>query len=309
MKNFLLSVVIPVYNEQDNINPLLNRLLPVVEKLNYEIIFVDDGSTDKTASLIKNFGEKNPKIKMVSFYRNFGHQMALSAGYEAATGEAVVSIDADLQDPPEVIPEMIKKWQKGANIVYAKRAERQGESYFKLATASVFYKLLNFLSDTPIPNEVGDFRLIDRKVVDYLNGLRESPGFLRGLVAWPGFPTEYVHFKRDKRLTGDTHYGFFKMLNFALEGIMSFSTKPLRLATFFGFVSAGLGFIRIVYEIIKKILYPETFVTGWIGIFAAVIFLGGIQLLTIGIIGEYIGKIYKEIQNRPKYLIKEKINL
>lgn len=309
MNNFLLSVIVPVYNEQDNIRPFLDRLLPVVEKLNYEIIFVDDGSTDKTASLIKNAGKKNPRIKLISFYRNFGHQMALSAGYESSNGSVVVSIDADLQDPPEIISKMLEKWQKGAKIVYAKRSERQGESYFKLGTAKIFYKLINFLSDTPIPDQVGDFRLLDKEVVNYLINLKENPSFLRGLVAWPGFPTEYIYFKRDKRLTGDTHYGFFKMLNFALDGIMSFSTKPLRLATFFGFISAGLGFAGIVYEIIKKTLYPETFVTGWIGIFVAVIFLGGIQLLTIGIIGEYIGKIYKEIQNRPKYLIKEKLNL
>lgn len=309
MNNFLLSVIIPVYNEENNIKPLLDRLLPVVKKYNYEIIFVDDGSTDKTTAFIKKAGEKNSQIKLLSFYRNFGHQMALSAGYESSKGDVAVSIDADLQDPPEIIEEMIKKWQKGAKVVYAKRVERHGENYFKLATATVFYKLINFLSDTPIPNEVGDFRLLDKEAVSYLINLKESPNFLRGLVAWPGFPTDYVHFKRDRRLTGITHYDFFKMMNFALDGIMSFSTKPLKLATYFGFLAAGLGFIGIVYEIIKKILYPETFVTGWIGIFVAVIFLGGIQLLTIGIIGEYIGKIYKEVQKRPKYLIKEKMNL
>lgn len=309
MDNFLVSVIIPVFNEQENIGPLMARLLTVLKKYQYEIIFVNDGSTDKTSQTIKKIAEKNRQIKLISFFRNFGHQMALSAGYELSRGEAVVSIDADLQDPPEIIDEMIKKWLEGAKIVYAKRKERRGESFFKLGTATVFYKLINFLSDTPIPNEVGDFRLIDKQVVVYLNGLKEKPNFLRGLVAWPGFPTEYVYFTRDRRSFGETHYGFFKMLNFALEGIMSFSTKPLRLATYFGFISAGLGFIGIVYEIIKRFLYPESFVTGWIGIFVAVIFLGGIQLLTIGIIGEYIGKIYKEIQSRPKFLIKEKVNL
>ena len=309
MDNFLLSVIIPVYNEENNIKPLLDRLISVVKKHNYEIIFVDDGATDKTALLIKQQIKKNQNIRLISFYRNFGHQMALSAGYEIARGDAVVSIDADLQDPPEVIDSMIKKWQRGARIVYAKRNERYGESYFKLKTASLFYKLINFLSDTPIPTEVGDFRLLDKKVVLYLNNLKEKPSFLRGLVAWPGFSTEYVYFKRNKRFSGETHYGFFKMVNFALDGIMSFSTKPLRLATYFGFLSAGLGFLGIIYEILKKIFYPESFVIGWIGIFIAVMFLGGIQLVTIGIIGEYIGKIYQEIQNRPKYLIKEKVNL
>jgi len=307
--SFLLSVIIPVYNEEENIAPLLKRLIPVVKKYNYEIIFVDDGSKDKTSQIIKKQANKNNQIKLISFYRNFGHQMALTAGYEAAKGEVVVSIDADLQDPPEIIDEMVRKWQQGAKIVYAKRQERQGESFLKLKTASLFYKLVNSLSDTPIPSEVGDFRLLDKMVIDYLRNLKERPSFLRGLVAWPGFPTEFIYFKREKRLSGKTHYGFFKMVNFALEGIMSFSTKPLRLATYFGFFSAGLGFLGIIYEIIKKILYPESFVAGWMGIFIDVMFLGGIQLLTIGIIGEYIGKIYKEVQNRPKYLVREKINL
>ncbi|PIQ72228.1 glycosyltransferase [Candidatus Roizmanbacteria bacterium CG_4_10_14_0_2_um_filter_36_35] len=309
MNNFLLSVIVPVYNEENNIKPLFDRLFPIVKKYSYEIIFVDDGSTDKTVNTIKKISGKNSQIKLISFYRNFSHQMALSAGYEAACGDAVITIDADLQDPPEIIDKMINKWQRGAKIVYAKRQERQGESFFKLGTASLFYKLINFLSDTPIPSEVGDFRLLDKTVVSYLNSLKERPSFLRGLVAWPGFPTEYVYFKRDKRFSGETHYGFFKMLNFALDGIMSFSTKPLRLATYFGFMSASLGFLGIVYEVIKKILYPESFVTGWIGLFIAVLFIGGIQLMTIGIIGEYVGKIYKEIQNRPKYLIKERINI
>jgi len=309
MNNFLLSVIVPVYNEENNIKPLFDRLFPIVKKYSYEIIFVDDGSTDKTVNTIKKISGKNSQIKLISFYRNFSHQMALSAGYEAACGDAVITIDADLQDPPEIIDKMINKWQRGAKIVYAKRQERQGESFFKLGTASLFYKLINFLSDTPIPSEVGDFRLLDKTVVSYLNNLKERPSFLRGLVAWPGFPTEYVYFKRDKRFSGETHYGFFKMLNFALDVIMSFSTKPLRLATYFGFMSASLGFLGIVYEVIKKILYPESFVTGWIGLFIAVLFIGGIQLMTIGIIGEYVGKIYKEIQNRPKYLIKERINI
>jgi len=309
MDNFLLSVIVPVYNEENNIKPLLDRLFPIVKKYQYEIIFVDDGSTDKTANTIKKIGGKNPQIKLLSFYRNFGHQMALSAGYEAARGDAVITIDADLQDPPEIIDEMVKKWLKGVKIIYAKRRERHGESFFKLGTASLFYKLINFLSDTPIPTEVGDFRLLDKTVVSYLKSLKERPSFLRGLVAWAGFPTEYIYFKRNKRFSGETHYGFFKMLNFALDGIMSFSTKPLRLATYFGFFSAGLGFIFIIYEFLKKVFYPESFVIGWIGLFIAVLFIGGIQLMTIGIIGEYVGKIYKEIQNRPKYLIKEKINL
>ena len=309
MNNFLVSIIIPVFNEEQNIEPLIKRLLPILKDLSHEIIFVDDGSTDKTTSIVKKQSERNKNIKLISFYRNFGHQMALVAGYEVAHGDCVITIDADLQDPPEIIPQMIEKWQTGAKIVYAKRNERQGENFFKKFTAAIFYQLINVLSDTPIPQEVGDFRLLDKQVVEYLNNLRERPSFLRGLVAWGGFPTEFVYFKRDKRFSGETHYGFFKMLNFALEGITSFSVKPLRIATYFGFTSGIFGFLGIIYELIRKAISPQSFVIGWAGLFTAIMFIGGIQLITIGIIGEYIGKIYQEVQKRPKYIIKEKRNL
>lgn len=309
MNSFLLSVIVPVYNEEKNIDPLLKRLLAVLKDYQYEVIFVDDGSSDKTSQIIKKLINNNSQVRLISFLRNFGHQMALTAGYQASRGDCVITIDSDLQDPPEIIPQMIKKWQKGAQIVYAKRNERQGENFFKRFTATIFYQLINFLSDTPIPQEVGDFRLLDKQVVVFLNNLNENPSFLRGLVSWGGFKTEFVYFKRSQRFSGQTHYGFLKMLNFALDGITSFSTKPLRIATYFGIVSGFLGFIGIIYEFIKRMIYPNTFVTGWIGLFIAVMFLGGIQLMTIGIIGEYIGKIYKEIQKRPRYMIKEKINL
>ncbi|KKP34624.1 MAG: Glycosyl transferase family 2 [Candidatus Roizmanbacteria bacterium GW2011_GWA2_32_13] len=309
MNNFLLSVIVPVFDEEQNIYPLIKRLIPALKDSPYEIIFVDDGSKDKTSSVIKKHSVKNKNIKLISFYRNFGHQMALAAGYEIAKGDCIITIDADLQDPPEVIPQMIGKWQKGAKIVYAKRNERQGENFLKKFSASIFYQLINLLSDTPIPQEVGDFRLLDKQVVNFLNNLRERPSFLRGLVSWGGYPTEFVHFKRDKRLTGQTHYGFFKMLNFALEGITSFSVKPLRIATYFGFFSGIFGFFGIIYELIRKAISPQSFVIGWAGLFTAIMFIGGIQLITIGIIGEYIGKIYQEIQKRPKYIIKEKINI
>ncbi len=309
MDNFFLSIIIPVFNEEQNIEPLVKRLIPILKDSPYEIIFVDDGSKDKTTSIVKKHSEKNKNIKLISFYRNFGHQMALTAGYEVARGECVITIDADLQDPPEIIPQMIEKWQKGAKIVYARRNERQGENFFKKFTATAFYELINLLSDTPIPQEVGDFRLLDRQVVDFLKNLRERPSFLRGIVAWGGFPTEFVYFKRDKRFSGQTHYGFFKMLNFALEGITSFSVKPLRIATYFGFMSGIFGFLGIIYELIRKAISPESFVIGWAGLFTAIMFIGGIQLITIGIIGEYIGKIYQEVQKRPRYIIKEKRNL
>ncbi|EKE13769.1 MAG: hypothetical protein ACD_12C00829G0006 [uncultured bacterium] len=309
MNTFSVSIIVPVFNEEQNIEPLIKRLVSVLKNYQYEIIFVDDGSKDKTPSIIKKQSVKNKNIKLISFYRNFGHQMALTAGYEIAKGDCVITIDADLQDPPEIIPEMIEKWQTGAKIVYAKRNERQGENFFKKFSASIFYQLINFLSDTIIPQEVGDFRLLDKQVVYFINNLHERPSFLRGLVSWGGFPTKFVYFKRDKRLTGQTHYGFFKMLNFALEGITSFSVKPLRMATYFGFFSGVLGFLGIIYELIRKAISPQSFVIGWAGLFTAIMFIGGIQLITIGIIGEYIGKIYQEVQKRPKYLIKEKINI
>ncbi|KKP62050.1 MAG: Glycosyl transferase family 2 [Candidatus Roizmanbacteria bacterium GW2011_GWC2_34_23] len=309
MNNFLLSIIIPVFNEEQNIEPLLKRLIPILKNYQYEIIFVDDGSKDKTPEMVKKQVNKNNRIKLISFYRNFGHQMALVAGYGAAHGDCVITIDADLQDPPEIIPQMIDKWQAGAKIIYAKRNERQGDNFFKKTTATIFYQLINFLSDTPIPQEVGDFRLLDKQVVEFLNNLHERPSFLRGLVSWGGYPTEFVFFKREKRLTGQTHYGFFKMLNFALEGITSFSVKPLRIATYFGFMSGIFGFLGIIYELIRKAISPQSFVIGWAGLFTAIMFLGGIQLITIGIIGEYIGKIYQEVQKRPKYIIKEKINI
>lgn len=305
-----LSVIIPVFNEEKNIAPLLQRLLPVVKKYPYEIIFISDGSTDKTEELIKKEGEKNKNIKLISFARNFGHQIALTCGYQYAKGQIVVSMDADLQDPPEIIDEMIEKWKKGAKIVYAKRNQREGEGWFKKTTALLFYRLINFLSDIPIPIDVGDFRLLDREVVDFLNQLPERQRFLRGLVAWPGLHSDFVYFKRDKRFAGQTHYPFSKMLNFALEGIISFSVKPLRLASYLGFFTAGVGFLGIIYALYRRLFLPHQYwVTGWTALFVAVMFVGGIQLLTIGIIGEYIGKIYQQLQNRPLYIVKEKINL
>lgn len=309
MDTFLLSIIVPVYNEQDNILPLLNRLIPVIEKYNYEIIFVSDGSTDKTAERINTIAKKNERIKFVGFYRNFGHQMALTCGYRFAKGDCVITIDADLQDPPEIIHEMIEKWRQGVKVVYAKRKTREVDSFFKKETASLFYKLINFLSETPIPDEVGDFRLLDKEIVGFLNSLPEQSRFLRGLVAWGGYPAEYVYFKREKRAAGETHYTMSKMLNFALEGIISFSTKPLRLASYMGFLSAGLGFIGIIYAIVGKYFHPVGWVTGWSALFVGIMFVGGVQLLTIGIIGEYISRIYVEIQKRPQYLIKEKTNL
>jgi len=310
MNNFLLSLIIPVFNEEKNIQPLLKRILPIVKKYNFEIIFVSDGSTDKTEEVIKSEAKKEKRIKLISFLRNFGHQMALFAGYEHARGEVAISLDADLQDPPEIIPKMIEAWQKGAKVVYAKREERKTDSFFKKITAQIFYKLINFISDVPIPQDVGDFRLLDRKAIDFLKNLSEKPRFLRGLVAWPSFPSAVVYFKREKRLFGKTHYPLSKMINFALEGITAFSIKPLRLATYLGFLTSFFAILTIIIKSFQHfVLKQGEWLPGWASLFFAIVFLGGVQLITIGIIGEYVGKIYQEVQQRPNYLIREKVNL
>lgn len=309
-EDFFLSIIIPVYNEEKNIDPLLKRLLPVVNKFNHEIIFVDDGSKDSTVKTIKNIIKTNKNIKLISFLRNFGHQQALTAGYQNSQGDCVVSLDADLQDPPEIISQMLKKWQAGAKIVYARRGKREVDGFFKKQTAGLFYKLMGFLSDTPIPDNIGDYRLLDKEVAGFLNQLPERARFLRGLVAWGGFKEDCVYFEREKRFAGETHYPLTKMFNFALDGITSFSVKPLRLAAYFGFVTGILGLLGMVYAIYRRLFLPHDYwVTGWTAIFVGIMFMGGIQLLTVGIIGEYIGKIYQQIQGRPGFLIKEKVNL
>jgi len=308
-KSFLISVIIPVHNEEKNIQPLLSRLNLVLKKYSHELLFVDDGSSDQTLQLLKQEAKKNPHLKILAFNRNFGHQTALSCGYEHAKGDCVITIDADLQDPPEIIEQMIKEWQKGYDIVYAKRKTRK-DPFFKKITAFFFYRFINFLSDTPIPTDVGDFRLQDHKVNQYLIKLPEHSKFLRGLVAWGGFKEKYVEMNRQERYSGSTHYTFAKMLNFALDGIISFSTKPLRIATYIGFFTSLIGVFGIIYALLQRFFLPhEYWVTGWTALFVAVLFLGGTQLITIGIIGEYIAKIYRETQNRPQYLLKEKVNL
>ncbi len=305
----LISIIIPVFNEKDNIHPLLESLLPIIESYSYEILFVNDGSRDGTDMVIQDIAQKNKNIKLLSFNRNFGHQIALMAGYSFAKGDAVISMDADLQDPPSAIPQMIEKWQQGAKIVYAKRKKRDVDSVFKKKTAEIFYRFMNMLSDIKIPENVGDFRLLDRSAVDYLKTLPEHAPFLRGLVAWGGYQEDYVYFDREERHSGKTHYSISKMVNFALDGITSFSVKPLRLATYMGFTAGSFGFLGIIYAVIGKFFLPIPWVTGWTGIFVGIMFIGGVQLITIGIIGEYISKIYLEVLRRPHFILKEKINV
>lgn len=309
-QSFLLSIIVPVFNEAGNIDTLVERLTQVVKNYNYEIIFVNDGSRDKTEEDVKKYCSQDSRIKLISFTRNFGHQNALSAGYENANGDCIVTIDADLQDPPELIHEMIEKWQTGDDIVYAKRKTRHKDSFVKKFTAWGFYWFINKLSEIPIPTDVGDYRLLDRTVVDYLNNLPEHARFLRGLVAWSGHKTSYVYFDRAARHAGETHYPIRKMLNFALTGITAFSTKPLRFVVYFGFLTAALGFAGMVYALARRILLPHEFwVTGWTAIFVAIMFFSGVQILILGVVGEYIGKIFGQVQGRPLYLVKEKVNL
>lgn len=305
----LVSLIIPVYNEQANIAPLLERLTKTLQDTPYEILFVSDGSTDGTDDEIKAHMKSNKHLKLVSFTRNFGHQSALTCGYDLVKGDAVITMDADLQDPPELIPEMIDLWKNGAKIVYAKRNKRDGDNVFKKVTAGLFYKLLNFVSDTPVPQDVGDYRLLDRSIVSFINHLPEQSRFLRGLVAWGGFAISYVYFDRPKRHAGTTHYPLTRMLDLALDGITAFSTKPLRMASYIGFLSATVGFLGIVYAVVGRVLLPNYWVTGWTALFVGIMFLGGVQLITIGIIGEYIGRIYREVQRRPQYVVKEMTNV
>jgi dolichol-phosphate mannosyltransferase len=312
-ESFLLTILVPVFNEEENVEHFLERLLPVIKQYPHEVIFIDDGSRDQTVHKLKTHAHHDSSIKLLSFSRNFGHQNALSAGYHVAKGDCVISLDADCQDPPEIIPDMIAKWQEGAKIVYAKRTTRNVDSFLKRSSARIFYRFVDFLSDTDIPQDVGDFRLLDKDVVNFINDLPEHSKFLRGLVAWSGYTTDYVYFARERRHRGETHYTFSKMLNLALDGITSFSTKPLRLASYFGFMAATVGFLGIVYALIGRLFsppfFPHDWVTGWTALFVAILFIGGIQLITIGIIGEYISKIFVEVQRRPQYIVKESTNI
>jgi dolichol-phosphate mannosyltransferase len=307
--NFLLSVIIPVYNESGNIKALLSRLMPTVSKYTYEVVFVNDGSTDNTVQEIKAECTRNPAVKLISFTRNFGHQNALSAGYQYTKGDCVVTIDADLQDPPELIDKMIGAWKKGFEIVYAHRQSRRTDSIFKKTTAWMFYWLINQVSEVRIPADVGDYRLLDRSVVEFLNGLPEYARFLRGLVAWSGYKTTYVDFDRSLRHSGDTHYPFRKMFSFAVMGITAFSTKPLRVVVYFGFLTATVGFLGMAYAFLRRLMPHQYWVTGWTAIFVSITFFSGVQIFILGVIGEYIGRIFTQVQGRPLYLVKETVNI
>ena len=309
--NQLLSIVIPCFNEEEVIGETIRRLQAFcagVQDLEVELIFVDDGSRDRTRELLRDFAQVDPRVKLLGFARNFGHQIAVSAGIDAASGDAVVLIDADLQDPPEVVHEMVAKWREGYDVVYGTRTERPGESAFKLATARGFYRLLNRLSDVPIPLDTGDFRLMSRRVVDTLKSMPERDRFVRGMVSWVGFRQTALPYRRALRFAGTSKYPLRKMLRFATDGILSFSIKPLQMSITMGLAAAALSMTGIAYALFLRI-FTNVWVEGWTALMIAVLFIGGVQLICVGILGEYVGRIYNEVKRRPLYVVQERIGL
>ena len=307
-----ISVVIPMYFEEEVANECYNRtkkMLNTLKNYDYEIIFVNDGSKDKTLQILENIAQNDNNVKVLSFSRNFGHQAAVTAGLKYTTGDVVAIMDADLQDPPEVITEMLGLWEQGNEVIYAKRKSREGESKFKLFTAKMFYKVLNGLSDVEIPKDTGDFRLADRKVRDVINSLPEHNKFLRGLFSWVGFKQIPLEYERKERFAGKTKYPLKKMLKLASDGITSFSTKPLKILGALGLISVIASIVILIYALISYIFNLNQLTAGWTSIMVTVTFLGGMQLLSIWLISEYIGKIYDESKGRPEYIIDKKINI
>jgi len=300
------SVIAPIFNEKENLPDLHRRIADVMESTGeaWELILVDDGSTDGSTDLIRELAEKDKRVRPIIFARNFGHQIAITAGWDYARGDAVVIIDADLQDPPELILEMAKKWREGYEVVYAVRTEREGESWFKLWTASLFYRLIYRITDVKIPLDTGDFRLMDRKVVNVLRQMRERHRFPRGMSAWVGFKQIGVEYKRAARLAGETKYPFRKMFRLALNAVTGFSYFPLQVATFFGFISAGLAILAMPVVIYLRVSGSQAFF-GQATTLLAVLFLGGVQLICLGILGEYVGRLYDEAKGRPLYIVRD----
>ncbi|HEX5070064.1 MAG TPA: glycosyltransferase family 2 protein [Vicinamibacterales bacterium] len=302
----LVSMVVPVYNEAEVIGAFYDRAtaaLAGIAGMDYEIVFVDDGSRDTSYEQLAKFAAANPRIQVIRFSRNFGHQIAISAGIDHARGDCVAIIDADLQDPPEVVAEMVAQWRRGFDVVYGVRSDRAGETRLKLATASMFYRLMGRVTNIDIPANVGDFRLMGRRVVDQLKGLREKDRFVRGLVSWIGFNQTGITYKRDARYAGETKYPFRKMLKFSFDGITSFSTLPLRIATWTGITAAILAVLYLLSVFVQKAMGYT--VEGWATIMVALLFLGSVQLICLGIIGEYLGRIFNEVKPRPMYIIQD----
>lgn len=311
MGNIICSVIVPMYNEEAVIPETYRRLTDVMTRFgeSYEIIFINDGSRDKTREMISELCKNDYHIKLVDFARNFGHQIAITAGMDYAAGECMVIIDGDLQDPPELIPEMVKKWRTGFEVVYGKRISRSGETFFKKFTAKAFYRILHRLTDVDIPVDTGDFRLIDRRVCEALKQLPERNRYVRGLMSWVGFKQTAIEFERSERFAGETKYPLKKMLKLAMDGIMSFSYKPLKIATYLGSIISLISFIYLLVVLFQKLFFPETAESGWASLIVVSLFFNGIILLMLGIIGEYIGRIYDEAKGRPLYVINQLKNI
>lgn len=306
-----LSVIVPMYCEEAVIGECYKRLTNIMKKIdnyNYEIIVVNDGSKDNTLEILEEIAQKDKNVKVISFSRNFGHQAAVTAGLKNVTGDAIVIIDADLQDPPELIPEMLQLWEQGNEVIYAKRKTRKGESAFKLLTAKMFYSTLNALSDVEIPKDTGDFRLVDRKVVDTINQMPEHNKFLRGLFSWVGYKQVPFEYERQERYAGKTKYPLRKMIKLASDGIISFSTKPLKLVGTLGIISIVISILILIYALLSYAFKLNNLSPGWTSIMVAITFFAGVQLLSIWIMSEYIGRIYDEAKERPQYIINKKIN-
>jgi polyisoprenyl-phosphate glycosyltransferase len=302
----LLSVVAPVYNEEDLLEEFYTRVCGALDGLDFELVLVDDGSSDASHAIMRRLASSDPRVHVVFLSRNFGHQTALTAGLDHASGDAVVMLDADLQDPPELIPRMLDHWRAGCDVIYAVREHREGESFFKLTTARWFYKLFDKLTQVDLQHNSGDFRLLDRRALNALLAMRERSRFLRGMTVWVGYRQAAVPYRRDPRYAGETKYTPSKMLRFSLDAISSFSHRPLQLATLLGFLISTLAFIAIPVVIALRIV--GSYLPGFGSITIAVLLLGGIQLIAIGIIGEYVGRIYDEVKGRPLYLVRSRLN-
>lgn len=309
-RTITLSVVVPLYNEELVIDAMYERLTTALRKCvdDYEIVLVNDGSFDRTLQKAMDICRRDRSVKLLNFSRNFGHQIAITAGMDRSSGKCIVVIDADLQDPPEVIGQMVEKWRQGFHVVYGVRSHRKGETWFKKITAKAFYRLLRRMTAVQIPVDTGDFRLIDRMVLHQLYQMRERSRFVRGMVSWVGFRQCEVQFIRDERYAGETKYPFRKMLRFAIDGVLSFSQVPLKVASAFGLLCAGVSFAAMAYGLAQKAFSPDTVVPGWASTFSAVLFVGGVQLICLGILGEYIGRIYEEVKRRPLYVIQDEFN-
>jgi dolichol-phosphate mannosyltransferase len=307
----LISIIIPCFNEETVLRETYLRLSSVLGQGNafqYELVFVDDGSRDSTPHILRDLAQRDPRIVVIKFSRNFGHQPAVSAGIRNCRGDLAVIIDADLQDPPEVIPEMIQQLEAtGSNAVYGVRRRRKGETVFKRVSANLFYRTLSKLSEVPVPVNTGDFRVMDRKIIDAFNSLQENNKYIRGLISWVGFKQTPFYYDRDPRYAGSTKYSLKKMIRFASTGIFYFSKKPLKIATTFGFCSVGAGLLLSMWILVNKLATPQYIVSGWSSIILLMIYFGGVQLLTIGILGQYIGSLFDEVKRRPEYIVDEQI--